>query len=71
MNAERFFNLKQIHPSQPDDGRETGGDNAILVYWDPRKEMYVILDGNHRYYRRLREQGPDGEIRAIVKGFPY
>ncbi len=58
-----------ITPAQPDDGHYSRSIGPVRVYVDGTELR--ILDGNHRYYDVLREQGKNGELTVRVVKNPY
>lgn len=63
------LDLSDIHPSQPDDGSYSCSDGPVSVFFDRGK--WIILDGNHRYYRYLQEVGSDGKIQVNITSNPH
>jgi hypothetical protein len=61
--------LRQIQPSQPDDGLCPDSDDPIQIFQDQTR--LIIRDGNHRYYRRLNSYGLHTKVEAEIVENPY
>ncbi|MFB6088245.1 MAG: hypothetical protein ABEK36_00525 [Candidatus Aenigmatarchaeota archaeon] len=69
MNFDKEIKLKEVNPTQPDDGNFSPDSGPIEVYLED-KEWY-ILNGNHRYYKNLETLGPEEIVPVKIVENPY